>query len=86
MSAIVYVAVNVYSSAEAEAGTRTGDAAVVSDTPSSSGSAVKFGESIVACETIGQGGYALPNLERYANACNTGPRYACTSTYTATLL
>lgn len=30
--------------------------------------------------TTGQGGYPLPNLVGYANDCNTGPRYACTTT------
>lgn len=28
----------------------------------------------------GQGGYRLPNLMGYANDCNTGPRYQCTTT------
>lgn len=81
MSAVVYAAVNVYSSAETESGTRAGNVAVVSDASSSSGDAVKFGETAGGCITTGPGGYALPDLEGYANSCNTGPRYACTSTY-----
>lgn len=73
--------VNVYHNAELEAGSRTGNAASVSDTTASSGSAVKFGESAEACETTGPGGYALPDLEGYTNSCNTGVRHECTSTH-----
>lgn len=81
MSAIVYAAVNTYSAAEAETGTHAGNVAAISDTSSSGGSAIKFGETTEACMTTGPGGYALPNLEGYTNSCNTGVRHACTSTY-----
>lgn len=81
MSAIVYAAVNIYSAAETETGTRAGNVAIVSDTSSSSGSAIKFGETTGECMTTGPGGYTLPNLEGYTNSCNTGVRHTCTSTY-----
>ena len=82
LSTAVYAAVNVYSASEAESGTRTGNVTTEADATASSGTAVKFGASGGVCETTGPGGYALPNLVGYANSCNTGPRYACTSTYT----
>lgn len=81
MSAIVYAAVNTYSAVETETGTRAGNVAAVSDTSSSGGGAIKFGETTEACMTTGPGGYALPNLEGYTNACNTGVRHVCTSTH-----
>lgn len=84
MVAVVYAAVNAYHAAESEAGTRTGNVAIVPDTSASGGAAVQFGETSVACATTGPGGYALPNLEGYANSCNTGARHACTSTHTGT--
>ena len=80
-SAVVYAAVNVFSSNESESGTRSGNVSLVSDTSASTGSVVKFGETNGVCETTGPGGYALPNLVGYTNSCNTGVRHACTSTY-----
>lgn len=81
-SVLVYAAANTFGSHESETGNRSGNVASVSDTSASSGSAVKFGETNVACSTIGPDGYALPNLVGYANPCNTGPRHTCTSTHT----
>jgi hypothetical protein len=67
-------------SLEPEAGSRSGNVIVVSDSVASGGSAVEFGVAEEVCATTGEGGYPLPNLVGYTNSCNTGPRYECTST------
>ena len=81
---ITYAAVNVFSSSESESGARTGNVSVVSDTTSSSGSAIKFGQAASSCSSTGPGGFALPDLTGYANSCNTGARQTCTSTHVGT--
>lgn len=82
---IVFFLVTTYSAPnglEAENGTITGaDATTVADASASSGNAVKFDNATV-CETVGDGGYQLPDLAGRANSCNTGPRHTCTSTHT----
>lgn len=65
---------------EAENGDTSGNYEYVSDGTASESSAIMFRGP--GCDTIGAGGYPLPNLEGYANGCNTGPRYECTSTHT----
>ena len=45
----VLAAVNVFSSSESEAATRSGNVAVVNDSTASSGGAVKFGQAATAC-------------------------------------
>lgn len=47
-SAIVYAVVNAYFSQEAESGTRTGNAASISDTSASGSSAIQFGTTVTA--------------------------------------
>lgn len=65
---------------EAEAGTRSGNASVVGDNDASDGSAVKFGVASESCPSVGAGGFPLPDLTGWPTSCNTGPRYANTST------
>lgn len=48
----VYAAVNVFTNLQAEAGSRTGNVAVLSDTTASGGSAVKFGQAATGACTI----------------------------------
>ena len=48
--------------------------------PSPSSPAPASSESGCTQAGTGQGGYPLPNLVGRANECNTGPRYACTTT------
>ncbi len=82
-----FVALNINaaspSSLQAESGSRTTNANLVNDASASGGQAIKFTNNDT-CETVGPGGYQLPNLVGYANSCNTGARQACTSTHVGT--
>ncbi len=50
---MVYAATNIFHSAQAESGTRSANATLVSDTSASGGSAVKFGASVPAGSCVG---------------------------------
>lgn len=72
----VYAAVNVYSSQQAESGTRTVNATVVSDASASGGSAVKFtsgGQSVDRC----------PNRFPTPTCVGLPPGWTSTATYTS---
>lgn len=63
---------------ESESGSLEGNVSLSQDQTASGSQAISFNE-VTACATVGAGGYPLPNLTGYANACNTGPRQACTN-------
>lgn len=66
---------------ETESGIVGGNAMAAADATASGNGIIRFGATDTAeCGSIGPGGYPLPNLTGYSNACNTGPRYECTDT------
>lgn len=65
---------------DSDAGPPAGVSSLGNDSSGSGGGAGESDAPAESCQTVGEGGYPLPNLVGYANACNTGPRYECTST------